>query len=74
MPSYVDGYVIPLKKTDVKAYKKLASLGCKILSHSVTNGACNFLQQLLYEVAPSRKFDARDYLSSAAYIKYFGEF
>lgn len=27
--AYVDGYVIPIKKTNVKAYKKMAALGCK---------------------------------------------
>jgi len=30
MATYVDGYVIPIKKTNVKAYKKLAALGCKV--------------------------------------------
>ena len=29
MSRYVDGYVIPIKKKDVKAYKKMAALGCK---------------------------------------------
>ena len=28
--SYVDGYVIPIKKKNIKAYKKMAALGCKI--------------------------------------------
>lgn len=30
MAKYVDGYVIPIKKTNVKAYKKLATLGRKV--------------------------------------------
>ena len=30
MAKYVDGYVIPIKKTKVKAYKKLATLGRKV--------------------------------------------
>src|SRR3954462_8162553 len=30
MASYVDGYVIPLKKANVKKYKKMATLGCKV--------------------------------------------
>lgn len=30
MSQYVDGYVIPIKKTKVKAYRKLATLGCKM--------------------------------------------
>lgn len=30
MAHYVDGYVIPIKKSNLKAYKKLAQLGCKV--------------------------------------------
>ncbi len=30
MATYVDGYVIPIKKSNVKAYKKMAQLGCKV--------------------------------------------
>jgi len=30
MGNYVDGYVIPIKKKNVKAYTKMAKLGCKI--------------------------------------------
>ena len=30
MPNYVDGFVIPIKKKNVKAYKKMAALGCKL--------------------------------------------
>jgi uncharacterized protein YbaA (DUF1428 family) len=29
MGSYVDGFVIPMKKKNVAAYKKMAKLGCK---------------------------------------------
>lgn len=29
MSKYVDGFVIPIKKTKVKAYKKMALMGCK---------------------------------------------
>jgi uncharacterized protein YbaA (DUF1428 family) len=29
MSAYVDGYVIPIKKKNVSAYKKMASMGCK---------------------------------------------
>lgn len=29
MATYVDGYLIPIKKKDIKAYKKMATLGCK---------------------------------------------
>jgi uncharacterized protein YbaA (DUF1428 family) len=30
MAAYVDGYVIPIKKKDLKAYTKMAKLGCKV--------------------------------------------
>jgi uncharacterized protein YbaA (DUF1428 family) len=30
MGNYVDGFVIPIKKKNVAAYKKMAALGCKI--------------------------------------------
>jgi uncharacterized protein YbaA (DUF1428 family) len=30
MPNYVDGFVIPIKKKNVKAYKKMAALGCRV--------------------------------------------
>ncbi len=30
MAQYVDGYVIPLKRKNVKAYKKMAQWGCKL--------------------------------------------
>ncbi len=30
MGNYVDGFVIPVKKKNIKAYKKMAQLGCKL--------------------------------------------
>lgn len=30
MAAYVDGFVIPIKKKNLKAYKKMAKLGCKV--------------------------------------------
>ncbi|MDZ4661366.1 MAG: DUF1428 domain-containing protein [Pseudomonadota bacterium] len=30
MSRYVDGFVIPIKKKNIKAYKKMAAWGCKI--------------------------------------------
>jgi uncharacterized protein YbaA (DUF1428 family) len=30
MSKYVDGYIIPIKKKNLKAYKKMATLGCKV--------------------------------------------
>lgn len=29
MAQYVDGFVIPIKKKNIKAYKKMAKIGCK---------------------------------------------
>ncbi len=29
MAHYVDGFVIPIKKKNIKAYKKMAQMGCK---------------------------------------------
>jgi uncharacterized protein YbaA (DUF1428 family) len=29
MATYVDGFVIPIKKANIRAYKKMATLGCK---------------------------------------------
>ena len=30
MSSYVDGFIIPIRKNKLKAYKKMATLGCKV--------------------------------------------
>jgi uncharacterized protein YbaA (DUF1428 family) len=30
MSKYVDGFVIPIKKQNLKSYKKMAALGCKL--------------------------------------------
>ena len=30
MSSYVDGFIIPIKKKNVKTYRKIALLGCKV--------------------------------------------
>ncbi len=30
MSQYVDGFIIPIKKKNLKVYKKMAALGCKI--------------------------------------------
>ncbi|WPU64530.1 DUF1428 domain-containing protein [Peredibacter starrii] len=30
MARYVDGFIIPIKKKDLKTYKKMATLGCKV--------------------------------------------
>jgi uncharacterized protein YbaA (DUF1428 family) len=30
MSRYVDGYIIPIKKTNLKSYKKMAVKGCKL--------------------------------------------
>lgn len=30
MARYVDGFIIPIKKKDLEAYKKMAKIGCKV--------------------------------------------
>lgn len=30
MSKYIDGYIIPINKKNTKAYKKMATMGCKI--------------------------------------------
>jgi uncharacterized protein YbaA (DUF1428 family) len=30
MAKYVDGFIIPIKKKNIKAYTKMATLGCKV--------------------------------------------
>lgn len=30
MARHVDGFIIPVKKKDIKAYKKMATIGCKV--------------------------------------------
>lgn len=41
MSRYIDGFVIPIKKKDVKAYKKMATIGCKIW---MEHGALNYYE------------------------------
>ena len=41
MSTYVDGYVIPIKKNKVSAYKKMAALGCKMW---MKHGALNYFE------------------------------
>ena len=41
MSQYVDGFVIPIPKKNIKAYKKQASLGCKIW---MEYGALNYYE------------------------------
>ena len=41
MAKYVDGFVIPIKKKNIKAYKKMAALGCKIW---MEHGALNYYE------------------------------
>lgn len=41
MPQYVDGYVIPLKRKNLKAYKKMATWGCKVW---MKHGALNYYE------------------------------
>lgn len=49
MSQYVDGFVIPIKKKNLKAYKKMASLGCKTwLKH----GALSYYETAADDFAP----------------------
>ena len=41
MATFVDGYVIPIKKSNLKAYKKMAALGCKVW---MKHGALNYFE------------------------------
>lgn len=41
MPKYVDGFVIPIKKKNIKAYKKMAAVGYKVWMH---HGALDYFE------------------------------
>lgn len=41
MPRYVDGYVIPIKKTKLAAYRRMAALGGKVW---MDHGALGFME------------------------------
>jgi uncharacterized protein YbaA (DUF1428 family) len=41
MSTYVDGFVIPIKKTNVKAYKKMAEMGCNMW---MKHGALDYVE------------------------------
>lgn len=44
MAQYVDGYVIPIKRKNVKDYKKMAAWGCKIW---MKHGALNYYECIM---------------------------
>ncbi len=44
MAQYVDGFVIPIKRKNVKAYKKLASWGCKVW---MKHGALSYYETIM---------------------------
>lgn len=44
MAKYVDGYVIPIKRTKVAAYKKMADMGCKMW---MKHGALSYYECLM---------------------------
>src|SRR6218665_3859133 len=48
MAQYVDGYVIPIKKKNVKGYKKMAQMGCKAW---MKHGALNYYECLMDDFA-----------------------
>ncbi len=41
MGNYVDGFVIPIKKKNMKTYKRMAQLGCKVW---MEHGALNYYE------------------------------
>ncbi|MBL7544538.1 MAG: DUF1428 domain-containing protein [Bdellovibrionaceae bacterium] len=43
MAQYVDGFVIPIKKKNVKEYKKMASVGCKVW---IEHGALSYYETI----------------------------
>lgn len=44
MAQYVDGYVIPLKRKNVKAYKKMADWGCRLW---MKHGALDYYETVM---------------------------
>lgn len=46
MAHYVDGYVIPLKRKNIKAYTKMAQWGCKVW---MKHGALNYYETVIDE-------------------------
>lgn len=49
MPQYVDGYVIPLKRKNLNAYKKIAKMGCRIW---MKHGALHYYETYFDDMAP----------------------
>jgi uncharacterized protein YbaA (DUF1428 family) len=43
MSGYVDGFVIPIPKKNIKSYKKMASLGCKVW---MEHGAVDYVEAI----------------------------
>lgn len=48
MAQYVDGYVIPIKNKNVRAYKKMATWGCKVW---MKHGALNYYETVIDDFA-----------------------
>lgn len=48
MPQYVDGYIIPLKRSKLNAYKKMAQMGCKTW---MKHGALHYYETYLDDMA-----------------------
>ena len=51
MPTYVDGYLLPLPKKNLAAYRKLAALGAKVWKR---HGALSYIESVLDD--PSGQF------------------
>ena len=52
MSRYVDGFVIPIKKKNLKKYAKMAKLGCKVW---MDHGALDYYECVGDEISQKRK-------------------
>jgi len=48
MAQYVDGYIIPIKRKNIKAYKKMAQWGCRVW---MKHGALNYYECVVDDFA-----------------------
>jgi uncharacterized protein YbaA (DUF1428 family) len=51
MPNYVDGFVIPVPKRNVAAYRRMAKLGAKIWRE---HGALDYVEAIADDVKPGK--------------------
>jgi uncharacterized protein YbaA (DUF1428 family) len=51
MPNYVDGFVVPVPKKNIAAYRKLARLGAKVWKE---HGALDYVECIADDVKPGK--------------------